>query len=942
VTFLERLRFQLANKFSEYKAVQTGITENEESSLDKQKRILEQYHGKRGDWAWEIARSFARTGHISAGYIDAYANEGYLETATQWDNVRKLVEMLDYHPAPPASAYTPIALMAKKNRAGTIARGLQVKYPLPEGGDAILFETLEDVDIDNRLNDIHPLDYNRSPQNLNGNRVILHEAVKNLAIGDPILFEKESTGFLKARLITGIRVEEEKTLLFFDKSIPPSLNFTKGDTYIHLQPRETLSVAGPFITGSAFPTLDDRVLRLKEKPEDLTKGRMICIDDGTSTYFRRVEKVKGNQITLNEILGKLSLSTARVGLAVPLAVSSLKNRVTKEGRTIALKMAGDLSRLQNTFVAEVSTTLTPLGKGKNKTVKTLQARKVSAAAYEPVDPENPDGGGYTTLRLLNGDEPWDNPQNIWVKPIAFAWNTDTYLKNDGEKPFATTIRTNKVKKTSAHDFALAKSGSTYGWGKLENVTIDEDASEASLNVDEWFYNGIKRFYLTETLVYSHFKTKTRVDGWDINTTPLNKAELFMDESIASLLWIGQKIIVEDLKATSENTALLTTISNIDKTQVTLTDSLEDYNFSTATTLVYGNVVPAGHGESKTQKVLGSGDGAQSFQSFLFPVEGVSFIADAAQSSGVAADILVTADNVMWEQVSTLKDSKPEDHHYIIRMTEDARIRVAFGDGVNGRRLPTGKNNIRISYRMGNGLIGNIPVLSLEKLAKPHRYVEKVRQPFKAGGGNDLEDSASLRESAPAKVLTLERAVSVTDFANLATSHSSIWQSKAFLRRKVRSRNEHIEVIVVPAGGDDLESTLSGKIKLYLETYALPFVQVSVTGYVPTPVHLNIELMVPADQYVKEDVTLKVRDALLNDFTLRKRKIGQAFYLSEVYKTVEQVEGVSQSVCGITEQTFLGAVPPKKVAGEQGDVRVVLAHENQVVYIDENNSSITIT
>jgi len=84
LTFLEDLRAELAARFPEWE-------------IDQRK-----YDEPSSDWAWEIVRAFARAGHVLGEHIDAYANEGFLRTATQWDSVRKLVAMLDVHPAPPA------------------------------------------------------------------------------------------------------------------------------------------------------------------------------------------------------------------------------------------------------------------------------------------------------------------------------------------------------------------------------------------------------------------------------------------------------------------------------------------------------------------------------------------------------------------------------------------------------------------------------------------------------------------------------------------------------------------------------------------------------------------------------------------------------------------------------------------------------------------------
>jgi hypothetical protein len=59
---------------------------NEEKPSQTRERMLAQYQSESRDWAWQILRTFARATHVLTEHIDAYANESYLGTATQWDN----------------------------------------------------------------------------------------------------------------------------------------------------------------------------------------------------------------------------------------------------------------------------------------------------------------------------------------------------------------------------------------------------------------------------------------------------------------------------------------------------------------------------------------------------------------------------------------------------------------------------------------------------------------------------------------------------------------------------------------------------------------------------------------------------------------------------------------------------------------------------------------
>ena len=71
------------------------------------------------------------------------------------------------------------------------------------------------------------------------------------------------------------------------------------------------------------------------------------------------------------------------------------------------------------------------------------------------------------------------------------------------------------------------------------------------------------------------------------------------------------------------------------------------------------------------------------------------------------------------KIPYLRDSGPADAHYQVRPSEDGTLWIEFGDGRNGRRLPTGGNNVLITYRQGVGAAGNLPAGSLLRPVHPH-------------------------------------------------------------------------------------------------------------------------------------------------------------------------------------------------------------------------------
>ena len=416
-------------------------------------------------------------------------------------------------------------------------------------------------------------------------------------------------------------------------------------------------------------------------------------------------------------------------------------------------------------------------------------------------------------------------------------------------------------------------------------------------------------------VYADFRNELMPVDAEINTTEL--LEEIALEDVPDSLKVGDDIllIAEDKVSVPAN------IKTIEGNIITTDPSA--VGFSKGGLIINGNVVLAGHGETKPEKIIGSGNAAISNQTFILEVVGVSFTHDATKSSGVAAAIEVKVAGRVWEQVSTLKDSAPDDFHYAIRMTEETYVKIIFGDGEHGRRLPSGTNNIRVRYRVGSGLAGIVPAHGLEKPVNPHPLVDVVRQPIKAAGGGDMEDVTSLRENAPPTLLALERAVSLSDFSHLAASQSSIWQAKAFSQILHGGRTESVRVVVVPAGGDS-STDVNEKVLTFLQDHALPGVQVTIADAVKKRFSLLITVRVKSDEFIAEQVVESVEVALLNHFSLQHRKLGQNLYLSEVYKVVEAVLGVENSICELKNATT-----PQLIRAD---------NESTVVYLDTENGS----
>jgi uncharacterized phage protein gp47/JayE len=251
----------------------------------------------------------------------------------------------------------------------------------------------------------------------------------------------------------------------------------------------------------------------------------------------------------------------------------------------------------------------------------------------------------------------------------------------------------------------------------------------------------------------------------------------------------------------------------------------------------------------------------------------------------------------------------------------------------------------VTYRVGTGLQGNVAERSEFKLRQNLGLIDKVDAPLCAVGGSDQESIESLRESAPASVLCLARAVSLNDFANLASQNSKVWQAISYRKENGYSRAEKIAVTIVPASGLK-NDTLLGDVRDFLQAAASPGVKVFVENFESVCVKIGIKFHYDAQRFDSEQIENTLHNVLNSSLALKNRSLGEALYRSELYALVERVQGVSNSHISLaldaTESDFSNLHPPMFVTAPGGVVKTIKPYPHQVVYLSESPSNIIFT
>ncbi|MDQ6966963.1 MAG: hypothetical protein Q9M23_08575, partial [Mariprofundaceae bacterium] len=894
--------------FSDWDAVQDTALPDE-SDVERLERLLAQYEGKRTDLLWETTRAFARACHILTEYTDAYANERYLRTATQWENLRRMVEMLDYHPAPPSSASTLLVLETEKDEAGAVEQGFQVKYSPPDGGAPVVFETLEDIEVDPDLNGLQMAGGARAEGSFTDNAEadedtnamalwVATEEMKDLSAGQIVVLENGA----KEAVVDDIASFSEET-----RVVTLSGNdwhgYPKADARLLLKAK---AVRTPRLNGASVVVFEDG--------HDLALDDVIAWKDESVWTFNEVEASDAWSVMLKDA-GTLPPAAATIYRMVPIDKGSTHLAVPETFRVAAW---------------HDGTSFTSSGFAWNHVTSLVDV--------------NDDDLVYTSTGYKVLESP--NIDTVFIVPYGIASSGKT--ASDSSIQFTWFFPGGAGGLTSGQWVAVKDTdGGLYA---LQLAEVVEQEDHFTLDFAEASAIDGKSL----STLYGPFRYELSPQGFDRNEKTLNEvgalASLQLEPgesgSLSGLLIAGRHLLIEQKTDNGFEHAVEATVEKVnDGNVIDIKPALDaEAGFTLANTVIRGNVVAAGHGEKQPERVLGSGTADQINQEFVFTNKDVSFVSDSTMDSGVRADIDVKVDGRIWELVSTLNDSRPTDAHYTIRMTEEGHIRIAFGDGEHGRRLPNGSNNVRINWRKGTGLAGYVDAGGLVEPIKPHRLIASLRQPMPTGGSGDMEDATSLRENAPSSLLTFERAVSIADFIHLAASRSSVAQANAFASTSLYARHDSVEVVVVPADGSTLGDDLQEELQSWLADHSLPGIEVNVSGFESVTLGLDVMLRVKSSEFDPEIVTADVKAALLASFALLNRRLGQALYRAELYAVIEAVQGVENSTCLINAVNEAEGVTasPLIVRGSDGEtIKTIKATQRQVIYLAADGLAIDV-
>jgi predicted phage baseplate assembly protein len=336
----------------------------------------------------------------------------------------------------------------------------------------------------------------------------------------------------------------------------------------------------------------------------------------------------------------------------------------------------------------------------------------------------------------------------------------------------------------------------------------------------------------------------------------------------------------------------------------------------------GNLVRVRHGAS-AGAALGGGDAARAGQRFTTPDAPIA--SDLDDAGTPVSSLELTVDGLGWAERASLYGTGSEGV-YVTRLGTDGALTLEFGDGERGARLPTGRNNVAATYRVGGGTVGEVESGAIETLLGSIRGVKRISGAGPTTGGADQDDERDLRRLVPTRARAFDRAVSIEDLADLSlgypgVSHATAWSGQGPPGCACGSSGLHVAVLRFGTSGPRApEGAELGQLAAYLDARRDISIPLCVCGGIVTT--LVVTAAVAVDPRQEPASVSSSAQALLLDpdgpLAARDRLLGQALDRSDVYSVLHGVSGV----VGATSLDVPGAGELGRRAAERYELLVL--------------------
>ncbi len=342
---------------------------------------------------------------------------------------------------------------------------------------------------------------------------------------------------------------------------------------------------------------------------------------------------------------------------------------------------------------------------------------------------------------------------------------------------------------------------------------------------------------------------------------------------------------------------------------------EDFDEAEPIVSVFGNVVEATQGKSQAEVVLGNGDSRETFQTFKLPKAPLAYFSSSSASPPEVPELTIYVEEREWSRVDSFFGREALEQIYIVRQDSEGDSYIQFGDGLTGSRLPSGLKNVTAVYRVGSGAHGSLKADTKVQPGSRVVNLEKIQLPGVIAGGSDAEDGEKARAAAPAKLQSLGRMVSLSDYEAETLALAGV--TKAAARwDMIFGLPSVVLTVLLEAGRADEYDAVKASILAAQRDRGSDRHSIVVRQAFLRYVYVDVEYAFDST-YQQDDIEADLRLALgfadTDDdetaaekglFALAARKLGESEYATRIEGVLQNVDGILW--CKVTALGLLGS------------------------------------
>jgi predicted phage baseplate assembly protein len=366
-------------------------------------------------------------------------------------------------------------------------------------------------------------------------------------------------------------------------------------------------------------------------------------------------------------------------------------------------------------------------------------------------------------------------------------------------------------------------------------------------------------------------------------------------------------------------------------------------YERATVTLRANVIQASHGKTVHDEVLGSSDGSAANQRFRLRQAPLTYLS-APDGSGLESELHVAVAGVTWHEAPFLYGHGREERVYTAHQDHAGRTTITFGDGKTGARLPSTREEVTATYRIGSGEVGNVAAGSLTQIMSGAPGIDAVTNPLPATGGVDPEPAQAIKENMAVSQRATQRIVSLSDYADFCRTFAGIGQAVA--RTLHTTHGPLLHITVADADGKPLaaDSALyTNLLAAIAARRAAPVPRVQIDSYESLYFDVANTLLIARDHLPRvAAIEAEAREVLCRVYGLAGRTLARDVSAAEIISRLQRLAGVvAVEVDTLALHGASGAAAVLPAQPARWDAGAQIARPAQLLIVNPHDGGITI-